>query len=215
MIFISTTSTLNKVEITKNHNYGYSDSHIGCDMITSTFQCAQKIMKKISLIHLNIKAVVLTALLLTSINSVLAKEIAIKPFIKGSFEQIQNEHKDKPYIITFWSETCAYCMKELALFGNLSKKHPAIEIISVTTDPFLSEETVDRILSSKNLPHVQKWVFADNYAARLYSDVDKKWRGELPLTYFFDRNNNMVKHMGTINKQELTTWFTEQSTTIK
>lgn len=186
-------------------------------MITSTFQYAQKIMKKISLLHLNlnIKIIMLATLIMFSMNSVLAKETTIKPFIKGSFEQIQQENKGKPYIIAFWSETCAYCMKELALFGKLSKKHPAIEIVSVTTDPFLSEETINRILSSKNVLHAQKWVFADNYATRLYSDVDEKWRGELPLTYFFDRNNTMLKHMGTINKQELTTWFAEQSTSIK
>ncbi|MCK5831474.1 MAG: TlpA family protein disulfide reductase [Methylococcales bacterium] len=172
-------------------------------------------MKKISLIHLNIKILLFTALILSNINSVLAIEPTIKPFIKGSFEKIQKENNGKPYIIAFWSETCGYCMKELALLGKLSKKHPSIEIVTVSTDPFLEETTVNRILSLKNLSHVQKWVFADNYAARLYPDVDKKWRGELPLTYFFDRNNKMLKHMGTINKQELTTWFTEQSTTIK
>lgn len=171
-------------------------------------------MKNFKLIPLNVITLTLIIMSLILMGQASAKESTIQPFIKGSFEQIQKEHQDKPYIIAFWSETCGYCMKELALFGKLLKRHPGVEIVTISTDPFLNDDTVNRILSSKNLQDVQKWVFADNYAARLYSDVDPKWRGELPLTYFFDANNQKLKHMGTINKQELIAWFTEQSNAV-
>ena len=140
-----------------------------------------------------------------------ASQNEIKPFVKGSFKQIQQAHNDRPYIIAFWSETCAYCMKELKIFGQLLKKYPQVDIVSITTDPFLNEETVKRILSSKNLQNIETWVFADNYAERLYFDVDKKWRGELPFTLFFDRNKKMMKHMGTMKEKELVDWLTAQS----
>ena len=148
---------------------------------------------------------------LAIINCAYANESDSRPFKKGSFQQIQQEHKGQSFIVTFWSETCAYCMKELALFGKLSKKYPTVDIVSVTTDPFLDDQTVKRILSSKNLDHVQKWVFADNYAERLYFDVDRTWRGELPLTLFFDRQNKMLKHMGVIKKDELIDWLEAQN----
>ena len=142
-----------------------------------------------------------------------ASQNEIKPFVKGSFQQIQQAHNDRPYIIAFWSETCAYCMKELKIFGQLLKKYPQVDIVSITTDPFLNEETVKRILSSKNLQNIETWVFADNYAERLYFDVDKRWRGELPFTLFFDRNKKMMKHMGTMKEKELVDWLTAQSIT--
>jgi thiol-disulfide isomerase/thioredoxin len=143
-------------------------------------------------------------------SSVSASELEIKAFIKGSFEQIKQAHKDHPYVISFWSETCGYCMKELALLGKLLKSTPNVTLVSITTDPFLEPQTINRILSQKNLQQVEKWVFSDHNAAPLYYDVDQNWHGELPFTYFFDKNNQMLKHMGTINKKELTDWFAEQ-----
>lgn len=165
-----------------------------------------------SLVFKNIKqGLILACCCFFIINTASANQTETIPFVKGSFSQIQKQRKDTPYIITFWSETCAYCMKELALLGELIKTYNNVEIVSITTDPFLEDETVNRILSSKNLQHIDKWVFADNYAERLYYDVDKNWRGELPLTYFFDRKNNKVKHMGVIKKAELVEWFAEQN----
>lgn len=142
-----------------------------------------------------------------------ASELEIKPFTKGSFEKIKQAHKDHPYIISFWSETCGYCMKELSMLGKLIASTPNVKLVSITTDPFLEPQTIHRILSSKNLLQAEKWVFADHYVSPLYYDVDQKWHGELPFTYFFDKNNKMIKHKGTINKNELTEWFAEQKET--
>jgi hypothetical protein len=102
-------------------------------------------------------------------------------------------------------------MKELALFGRILKEYPQIKLITITTDPFLEDETVQQILSSKKLQGTETWVFADNFAERLYFDINPRWRGELPLTYFFDRNNNRLKHMGVITENELVEWLTQQT----
>ncbi len=173
-------------------------------------------MKKLEIVQLNFKKIILLILSLAISHIVTAKETEIKPFIKGSFQQIQlqqdNSHKDKPYIITFWSETCAFCMEELELFGELLKTYPDVELVSITTDPFLNEKSITQILSSKNLQQAKKWVFSDQYAERLYFDVDKRWRGELPLTFFVDRKHKLLKHMGTINKYKLIEWFDQQKT---
>jgi thiol-disulfide isomerase/thioredoxin len=176
-------------------------------------------MKTIDLVPLNFKKIIFIALSFALINSVFANTPTIKPFIKGSFQEIQQQqdksHKDKAYIITFWSETCAFCMEELTLLGKLLKTYPDVELISITTDPFLNEKTITRILSSKNLQQAKMWVFSENYAERLYFDVDKRWRGELPLTFFVDRNHKLLKHMGTINKHKLIEWFEQQKTAPK
>jgi thiol-disulfide isomerase/thioredoxin len=173
-------------------------------------------MNNLNFLPLLIKTgLLITSITISTTNVSAKEEIAIQPFIKGSFEQIQQKHKGTPYIVSFWSETCGYCMQELSLLGKLVRTFSNVKVITDSTDPFLAKETVNRILSTKNLQHMPTWVFADHYAGRLYPDVDLTWRGELPLTYFFDRDNNKVKHMGTINKQELTNWFAEQNKVAK
>ena len=161
----------------------------------------------------NLKQLIATVFILLCLYSSLsfANESKFSAFVKGSFSQIQLKHKGSPYIIAFWSETCAYCMKELALFGRLLKEYPQIKLITITTDPFLEDETVQQIISSKNIEETETWIFADNFAERLYYDINPRWRGELPLTYFFDRNNKMIKHMGVVKEDELVKWLTEQS----
>jgi len=143
-----------------------------------------------------------------------ASEIAYKPFVKGSFAQIQQENKDKPYIIAFWSVTCAYCMKELALFGELMEKYPQVKLITITTDAFLEDETVEQLLATKKLTGTETWVFADNFVERLYFDINPRWRGELPLTYFFDRKGEMLRHMGVVKEAELVEWLGQQTKNI-
>jgi len=140
-----------------------------------------------------------------------ATESAYKPFVKGSFEQIQQDNKDRPYIIAFWSVTCAYCMKELALFGELMQKYPHVKLITITTDAFLEDETVKQLMATKNLEGTETWVFADNYVERLYFDINPRWRGELPLTYFFDKKGEMLKHMGVVKEDELVEWLDAQA----
>ncbi len=139
-----------------------------------------------------------------------ASESVYKPFIKGSFEQIQQDNKDRPYIIAFWSVTCAYCMKELALFGELMQKYPQVKLITITTDAFLEDETVKQLMATKSLEGTETWVFADNYVERLYFDINPRWRGELPLTYFFDKKGEMLRHMGVVKEGELVEWLGEQ-----
>ena len=186
-----------------------SDSCLACVMIFIVFVPLNRLMTHSKLTIINTgKAVFFLCLLVTSLAS--ANEGATKPFIKGSFEEIKQSQSNQAFIVTFWSESCGYCMEELTMFGRLLEQYPNTKLVSVTTDAFLEEETVNRILSSKRLSHAEKWVFADSYVARLYFDIDKKWRGELPLSYFFDKSGKMLKHLGTINEKELIEWLITQ-----
>jgi len=101
-------------------------------------------------------------------------------------------------------------MKELALFGELMEQYPQVKLITITTDAFLEDETVAQLMATKNLSGTETWVFADNYVERLYFDINPRWRGELPLTYFFDKNNVMLKHMGVVKEHELLEWLNGQ-----
>lgn len=168
-------------------------------------------MVKILMTNLKPKFIFLLFISLITFRVGFANEQVVHHFKKGSLETINKQHKENPYIVTFWSQTCGYCMKELKMLGELLPIYPGIEIISITTDPFLKNAYIERILKSKNLSHASKWVFADQIVGRLYYDVDENWQGELPYTLFFDRQNNKIKHLGTINKRELIEWMAQQT----
>jgi len=152
-----------------------------------------------------------TAILLLLSSPVKAETFIINPFVKGSFAEIKRQHQNKPFVLIFWSETCAYCMKELSMFGKLSKQYPGIDLVTVATDPFLQEATVKDVLSRSQLHLRQAWVFAERFPERLYAEINKRWRGELPATHFFTRNNQEIPHMGMIREAELIKWMSEQS----
>jgi len=136
-----------------------------------------------------------------------AEPLTIHPFVKGSFAEIKQQHHNRPFVLIFWSETCAYCMKELAMFGEIQKKHPTLELIIVATDPFLEESYVHEMIERSQLSLKQTWVFAEQFPERIYADVNKRWRGELPVTHFFDRNNKEVRHLGIVKQEALEHWI--------
>ncbi len=160
---------------------------------------------------IKLRIFLIAGLLLTGLNQVYAETLTIQPFVKGSLATIKSQHQNKPFILVFWSESCSYCMKELAMFGELHKQYPNVDLITVATDSFLEEKTVKDVLSQSQLELEQTWVFAEQFPERIYADVNKRWRGELPVTHFFDRNNQETRHMGIVKKDQLIEWLAAQS----
>ncbi|MBK6617509.1 MAG: TlpA disulfide reductase family protein [Nitrosomonas sp.] len=131
----------------------------------------------------------------------------IHPFVKGSFAQILAQNAGKPFLMVFWSETCTYCMEELTMLGKLQKKYPEQAIVVVATDPFLDEKIVWKTLAEHDLRLAYTWVFGESFPEIIYRDVDKGWRGELPLTLFVDAQGKQFKHLGIVNEEILHAWF--------
>jgi thiol-disulfide isomerase/thioredoxin len=160
---------------------------------------------------MNFKLPILATLLLLTLSPIKAEPLTVNPFVKGSFATIKNQRLGKPFVLIFWSESCSYCMKELAMFGKLHKQYPEIELVTVATDPFLEETTVNDVLSRSQLDLKQTWVFAEQFPERVYADINKRWRGELPATHFFNRDNKETRHMGIVKEDKLIEWLSEQS----
>lgn len=159
---------------------------------------------------MNFRLILLGLILLTG-SAVKAEPMSIHPFVKGSFAEIKQQHSDQPFIVIFWSESCAYCMKELAMFGRLQSQFPGVELVTVATDPFLQEETVKAVFDRSQLNVSRTWVFAEQFPEKIYFDVNKRWRGELPVTHFFSRDHQEIRHLGIIEEQELLEWLAKQT----
>ena len=105
----------------------------------------------------------------------------LKPFTPESLAQITASHAGTPFVLAFWSLTCAHCQQELADFG----RRPIINLVLVSTDTPADGDAIRATLARHGLEKAEAWVFADDFAERLRYAVDRDWTGELPRSYFY------------------------------
>lgn len=134
----------------------------------------------------------------------------VKPFVRGSYQQIINARQGKPFIVNFWSLSCGYCMVELTMLKKMARKYPKLDLVLVSTDTPEEEKSVSAILTKKAPRRAEAWLFADSFADRLRFEIDKTWRGELPRTYFFSSNGEVTAVSGKVEQEEVEQWVKEQ-----
>ena len=137
------------------------------------------------------------------------RDAHVKPFVRGSHQQIIAAHAGKPFIVTFWSLTCANCRDDLALFGRLAQKYRDLDLIIVSTDSPEQNREISRTLQRYHLGKAESWVFADSFAERLRFEVDAQWYGELPRTYFYDAQGRVLALSGTLDHVQTENWIRE------
>lgn len=133
----------------------------------------------------------------------------IQPFVPGSLQQIQDERAGRPFILTLWSASCTHCPEELRMLGQLLRKYPATDIVLVSTDTPAESEELSRLIRDYGLSHLKQWVFADPQPEKLRFEIDRRWYGELPRTYFFDARHRREAASGLIPRERLERWIKE------
>lgn len=154
----------------------------------------------------------LTALSVAPASAFAAQEI--KPFVRGSYQQIVSGRQGKPFIVNFWSLSCGYCMVELAMLKKLSRKYTKLDLVLVSTDTPEEEKSVSATLRKTAPGKAEAWLFADSFADRLRFEVDKRWQGELPRTYFFGSNGEVTAVSGKLEQKEVEQWVKEQYSSL-
>lgn len=118
-----------------------------------------------------------------------AKEPTLQHFISGSMQKIDEAHRGQPYVLLLWSLDCMHCAEELAFFGKLARDTPRLPVVIVATDSPQDSVELSARLKKFGLAQLENWVFDDEVPERLRSEIDRKWRGEVPRSYFFDREH--------------------------
>lgn len=144
-------------------------------------------------------------LLLALAQPVAAQEI--RPFVSGSIKEITAARQGKPFILGMWSLTCIHCREELSLLSSMVKKYPNLDLVLVATDTPEEGEEISATLEQSGLGGTQAWVFADPFAERLRFEIDRKWHGELPRTYFYDPAHAITAISGKLDRQRLEQWM--------
>jgi len=96
------------------------------------------------------------------------------------------------------------------MLKKLARKYPRLDLVLVSTDTPEEEKSVSATLAKFSLGKAEAWVFADSYTERLRFEVDRKWQGELPRTYFFSAKNEVKAISGKLEQKEVEQWIKEQ-----
>ncbi len=155
----------------------------------------------------SVKHLFAAILLAASLHAGLSAAQEVKPFVKGSMKALLEAHQGKPLIVGFWSLSCVHCREELSVLGQLSRKFPRLAVVLVSTDTPEEGEAVEATLKRASLQRAEAWVFADAVPERLYFEVDRKWRGELPRTYLYDAAHHAAAFSGKIDPAQLEQWI--------
>lgn len=150
---------------------------------------------------------ILFALALSLVTQIaLANEL--RPFASGSLARIEAEHRGKPFILTLWSASCTHCPAELKALGELSRRYPRLPIVLVAADTPAEAPELERLAQSYGLGGQARWVFADAQPERLRMEIDRRWYGELPRTYFYD-GRQRTGRSGALPAEQIEQWIQE------
>lgn len=129
-----------------------------------------------------------------------------RPFVAGSLQTILNRHAGKPFILGFWSLSCTHCREELARLSALARKFPHMPLVLVSTDTPEDAAAIEATLRDYALDTPETWVFADPDGDRLRYQIDRRWYGELPRTYLYDKDGSATAYSGNGAAARLEDW---------
>jgi len=131
-----------------------------------------------------------------------AETPTLKEFKPGSYQQLLTANQQQPFMLVIWSITCSSCLKDMALLNTVHKHYPKFKIIMLATDDASANEQIQQILTKNQLTGLENWRFADENSQKLQYEIDPKWYGELPRTYFFDKSQQRQGVSGVLQKAD-------------
>lgn len=128
-------------------------------------------------------------------------------FVSGSYQQILAGNANKPFMLVVWSVNCSSCLKDMELLSNIHKSRPELKMIMLAADELSATEQIQQILEKHQLSEIENWVYAEENTQKLQFEIDPKWYGELPRTYFFDKVHQRTGVSGVLSKAEYDAMF--------
>ena len=136
-----------------------------------------------------------------------AEPAALRPFVPGSYQQILDNNANKPFMLVIWSISCSSCLKDMVLLNKMHKENPAVNMIMLAADDASATEQVQQILAKNGLTNLENWLFADENPQKLRYEIDPKWYGEIPRTYFLNKKHEREGVSGVLSQQDYETIF--------
>jgi thiol-disulfide isomerase/thioredoxin len=136
----------------------------------------------------------------------------LKPFVRGSWQQVVNSHAGRPTLVHFWGVTCGPCKVELPLLGAFMRDHPAVDMVTISAD--LAPDipgAAQAMLAKSGLASAENWIFSDGFVERLRFEIDPAWQGDIPRTLLISSDGKITTIEGSTEATELEKWLKPQA----
>ena len=135
----------------------------------------------------------------------------LKPFLRGSWQQLLAAHKERPTIVHFWGVTCGPCKVELPRLGQFAKAHPGVDVVTISADLVPDRSGATRAMLAKSgLAAAENWIFGDGFIERLRFEIDPAWQGDIPRSLLISRDGAVTTIEGSAELQQLEAWSGKQ-----
>lgn len=143
----------------------------------------------------------------TQANSPASASVSLKAFELGSFEQIVTDKNQQDHLVILWSFDCPPCITELEKISELHQQFPNYQLTLINTDAVEEQMRVKKILQQFDLAGLDNWGFANSDEEKLRYDIDPRWYGDLPRSYFFPLEGKIKRLRGALSSDELLALF--------
>lgn len=156
---------------------------------------------------MNLKKVFLSAVFISLTAFNIPAQADPSAFISGSYQQILTANANRPFMLVVWSINCSSCLKDMELLSHIHKSKPDLKMIMLAADEPSATEQIQQILEKNQLSGIENWAYADENTQKLQFEIDPKWYGELPRTYFFDKTHQRTGVSGVLSKEDYDAMF--------
>jgi thiol-disulfide isomerase/thioredoxin len=140
----------------------------------------------------------------------------MKPFVRGSWQEMLRSHAGRPTLVHFWGVTCGPCKIELPLLGKFMKDHPELDVVMISADLVPNLPHAARAMLDKaGLGTAENWLFSDGFVERLRFEIDPAWQGEIPRTMLIARDGKVTTIEGSAEMPDLEKWLLQQKVASK
>jgi thiol-disulfide isomerase/thioredoxin len=143
----------------------------------------------------------------SSDSSTLNSAVSLQSFELGRFEQIVSDKNKQDHLVILWSFDCPPCIKELGEISELHQQFPDYQLTLINTDAVDEQVRVKKILQQFNLAGLDNWGFDNSDGEKLRYDIDPRWFGDLPRSYFFPLQGKIKRLRGALSLAELLALF--------
>jgi thiol-disulfide isomerase/thioredoxin len=141
-----------------------------------------------------------------------AADIKLRPFVRGSWNEILKARAGQSTIVHFWGVTCGPCRTEMPQWGKLLRERPDLKLVVINADLVPNApDAVAAMLQETGLAGAENWMFEDGFVERLRYEVDRKWHGEIPRTMLIARDGATTIIEGSADMEAVNTWLNGQS----
>ena len=140
----------------------------------------------------------------------------LKPFVRGSWQDVLRSHQGRPTLVHFWGVTCGPCKVELPLLGQFMKNHSEIDVVMISADLVPNLPGAARAMLEKaGLGPAENWIFSDGFVERLRFEIDPAWQGDIPRTLLIARDGTVTTIEGSAEIPDLEKWLVQQKVASK